>query len=514
MKIIMEAQLGKRNPEDMDEVAGQGEVVSRITTTQQLLKTYKVVDGLAPVDEYIPHKDNYRVYKGFGKTYSKVLNQSDITLNKNKFYILQLLENTSGSEYWVYMRWGRLGMKGMDSLMAFGRNIGAAMAEFENKFNEKAVEGNYEELTIVFDDEKSPEQQEKEMIESLKSTGLKPRVGELVKDLFSLKTFNSEVKEVGYDASKTPLGKQSASNLKMANMILKQILAQVTTKGADWKQKVEGFCNKFYSFIPHNVGFKDMATMVLDTPEKVEAKMQLIEMISNIKLAQGVIDKESEDKNMLDRYYEDLHCEVVEVEKDSDEFALVEKALITTLKSNGPKIELVDLFSVEREGERDNFNDLPNRTLLWHATRLSNYASILKTGLKLPPADAPSSGYSFGKGIYFYDMASKAATFCAPNGSSGTGVFLLCDVALGNSKVLNRPNANASTLEEGIQSVKGAGRLAPAESKAEECPEGYKVYIGPGVETEQKDSAFEVNEYVVYEPNQVQVKYLLKCRFT
>jgi len=510
----MEAQLGKRNPEDMDEAPAPGEVASSITTTQQLIKTYKVVDGLAPVDDYIPHKENYRVFKGFGKTYSKVLSQSDITLNKNKFYILQLLENNSGSEYWVYMRWGRLGVKGMDSLMAFGRNIGAAIAEFDNKFKEKAVDGHYEELTIVFDDEKTPEQQEKEMIESLKSTALKPRVGELIKDLFSLKTFNNEVKEVGYDPSKTPLGKQSASNLKMANMILKQVLAQLSSKGADWRQKLEGFCNKFYSFIPHNVGFKNMSTMVLDTVEKVEEKLQLIELISNIKLAQGVIDQEREaSRNMLDHYYEDLHCQIVEVERDSDEFALVEKALITTTKSNGPKIELVDLFSIEREGERDNFNDLPNRTLLWHGTRLSNYATVLKQGLKVPPNDAPTAGYNFGKGIYFYDMAAKAANYCAPNSSSGTGLFLLCDVALGTSKVLKAPNSNASTLEEGFQSVKGVGRQGPQESKAEECPEGYKVYIGPAVEGEEKDSAFELNEYVVYDANQVQMKYLLKCRF-
>jgi poly [ADP-ribose] polymerase len=40
-------------------------------------------------------------------------------------------------------------------------------------------------------------------------------------------------------------------------------------------------------------------------------------------------------------------------------------------------LELVDLFRIEREGEFDNFipfSDLPNRMLLWHGSRLTNYA--------------------------------------------------------------------------------------------------------------------------------------------
>ena len=47
----------------------------------------------------------------------------------------------------------------------------------------------------------------------------------------------------------------------------------------------------------------------------------------------------------------------------------------------------------------------------------------------IPPPEAPSTGYMFGKGVYFANAVTKSAQYM--NAENGTGVILLCEVALG-----------------------------------------------------------------------------------
>jgi len=51
---------------------------------------------------------------------------------------------------------------------------------------------------------------------------------------------------------------------------------------------------------------------------------------------------------------------------------------------------------------------LHNKFLLWIGVKATSLASVLRNGLKVPPSEAPSTPYAFGKGIYFTDCASKA----------------------------------------------------------------------------------------------------------
>ncbi len=75
---------------------------------------------------------------------------------------------------------------------------------------------------------------------------------------------------------------------------------------------------------------------------------------------------------------------------------------------------------------------LGNKMLLWHGSRLTNYVGILSKGLKIAPLEAPSTGYMFGKGVYFADMVSKSANYCLASKINNVGLVLLCEVALGN----------------------------------------------------------------------------------
>lgn len=64
--------------------------------------------------------------------------------------------------------------------------------------------------------------------------------------------------------------------------------------------------------------------------------------------------------------------------------------------------------------------------MLWHGSRLTNFVGILKHGLRVAPPEAPITGYMFGKGIYFADIASKSAQYCQASKNNPVGCLLLC----------------------------------------------------------------------------------------
>ena len=70
----------------------------------------EVVKGRAAVDTSCPRADNCHVYDDGANVYDALLNQTDIGSNKNKYYIIQLLEtDAQPPKYYTWNRWGRVG---------------------------------------------------------------------------------------------------------------------------------------------------------------------------------------------------------------------------------------------------------------------------------------------------------------------------------------------------------------------------------------------------------------------
>ncbi|VDP07623.1 unnamed protein product, partial [Schistosoma curassoni] len=65
--------------------------------------------------------------------------------------------------------------------------------------------------------------------------------------------------------------------------------------------------------------------------------------------------------------------------------------------------------------------------LLWHGSRLTNWVGILGRGLQIAPPEAPSSGYMFGKGVYFADCSSKSANYVYPTQANNVGLMIVCE---------------------------------------------------------------------------------------
>ena len=126
-------------------------------------------------------------------------------------------------------------------------------------------------------------------------------------------------------------------------------------------------------------------------------------------------------------------------------------------------LRLLEAYKIQRKGEDKTYNPgkLGNKMLLWHGSRFSNFGGILSQGLRIAPPEAPKTGYLFGKGVYFADMAGKSAPYCCANLSNNIGLFLLCEVALGNPREIYMTDHDADILPKGMNSTSCIGTSLP-----------------------------------------------------
>ena len=141
---------------------------------------------------------------------------------------------------------------------------------------------------------------------------------------------------------------------------------------------------------------------------------------------------------------------------------------------------MVDCFKINREGEDKvyNPNKLGNKKLLWHGSRFSNFVGILSQGLRIAPPEAPSTGYLFGKGVYFADIIGKSFPYACPHLSNGVGIYILAEVALGNTRELKRPDHGAADLPKGKDSTHALGSVRPEESGNKKILKDVVVPLG------------------------------------
>jgi len=502
----------KATPKKEDKEEEKKEVVKKVITK-----------GGAAVDEYFDEKD-CEVYMAGGKVYAKTLNQSNLTQNNNKFYIIQILESTKNKgTFFVWNRWGRVGVKGQ-TMKKKCSSAADAIAEFDKKFYDKTVKGDYVEVEINYDDEKDTgaadkdDDEEKDDKDDKNDSKLPEQTKDLIKLIFDLKMMNNQMKEIGYDPSRMPLGKLSKNAIQKGYEVLKQLADAIEKKKS--RDTLNQLSSQFYSQIPHDIGFKQMSNFILDTDKKVKEKLEMLASLEDIQIATKLLDQgnaNSED-SLIDANYKKLKCGLNPCEKDSDEFKMVVDYIKNTHASthSSYSLELVNLFSVDREGEADRYTkDIHNKQLLWHGSRLTNYVGILSQGLRIAPPEAPVTGYMFGKGVYFADMVSKSANYCFTNPQNNTGIMLLCEVALGNCNEKMHADYNAANLPSGKHSTKGVGRTAPNAGGAKTI-DGGDVVVPMGKGENQNvagGGALMYNEFIVYDVKQIKIRYLLRLKF-
>lgn len=215
--------------------------------------------------------------------------------------------------------------------------------------------------------------------------------------------------------------------------------------------------NRFYTLIPHDFGLK--SPTILNDAKLIKEKTDMLNSLLDIEIAYNILkgDSNKDEEDPIDMHYKRLDCKMEVLDKSSDEFKRILDYVANTHAHthSSYQLEVVDVFKINRGNEEERFQkfkSLHNRKLLWHGSRLTNFAGILSQGLRIAPPEAPVSGYmvndkylcslslfkilmgrfKFGKGVYFADMVSKSANYCFTNKQNPTALMLLCEVALGD----------------------------------------------------------------------------------
>ncbi len=137
---------------------------------------------------------------------------------------------------------------------------------------------------------------------------------------------------------------------------------------------------------------------------KFKTKTDMLDNLLEIEIAYNLLktgDAKDMSDNPIDLHYKRLRCDMQVVERESDEFHMLSVYLKNTHAAthSNYKLHIEEIIRLERGDETTKFkSSIHNRHLLWHGSRLTNYAGILSQGLRIAPPEAPSTGYMFGKG--------------------------------------------------------------------------------------------------------------------
>jgi len=491
--------------------------------TKSMPATVKMtVKGGAAVDPETGLDKKAHILLEKGEPLTAVLGLVDIARGTNSFYKLQALEGDKKMTYWLFRAWGRVGTTiGGNKLEKCGsrasviRSFNDLYAEktgnlWEDRKNFQKYPNKFYPLEIDYGQDDA----DIKKLDVASSTSTLPKnVQQIISMIFDVDMMKKAMLEFEIDMKKMPLGKLSKRQIQSAYSVLTELLKLIETSGTQ-TQFVDA-TNRFYTAIPHDFGMKKPP--LLDTAEVIKQKTDMLDNLLEIEVAYSLLKGGDSGDDPITAHYNKLKCKMEPLDHSDEEF----KRLVTyTANTHGSThnmydLEVLDILKITREGEKQKFRpfrDLPNRKLLWHGSRTTNFAGILSQGLRIAPPEAPVTGYMFGKGVYFADMVSKSANYCRTSKKDNVAIMILCDVALGNMYELKQ-SEYITKLPKGKHSTKGLGRTCPDPSGSYTSKDGVEIPMGKGVDSGVTDSSLLYNEFIVYDTAQVNMKYLFKMKF-
>lgn len=224
-----------------------------------------------------------------------------------------------------------------------------------------------------------------------------------MKLIFNERLFAAAMSNMNYDNAKMPLGKLSKASIMRGFSALTDLSAMIQAIGADPNSDgIETTSNLFYSLIPHSFG--RARPPVINNLVMVKKEIELLETLVDMKDATAIMRTDTDKLNRLhplDRQFQGLGLkEMTPLDRDSGEFRVLEMYLNDTRGStHDAEYEVVDIFRIERDGERERFNqsvfaatekNQRDHRLLWHGSRVTNFGGILSQGLRIAPPEAPA----------------------------------------------------------------------------------------------------------------------------
>ncbi|EPS95706.1 hypothetical protein FOMPIDRAFT_1038418 [Fomitopsis schrenkii] len=516
--------------------------------------------GAAPVDPCSGWVDTHQVLSTPEGIWDATLNQTDIGKNANKFYVIQVLHPLGNdNNCTLFTRWGRVGENGQQQKKG-GMSAAAAVSAFKAQFKAKAAvnweqrhgmvakKGKYQWIGNQDEEpeakaDKSEGSSKKEEPEQIPDSTLPDEIQTLCRLIFNAKLIDATLSSMNYDANKLPLGKLAKSTilngfaaLKILSEVISQPDGDAAKQHGGFRTAVEDLTGRYYSIIPHVFG-RNRPTIIADM-RLLKKELELVDALGDMEVASKLIsssvpkDAGGRPLNPLDHNFLSLNLSKMEpVARSSTEFGALAAYTRDTHGATHShyQVQVQHAFRVERQPETDAWMKAGNdnladgeRLLLWHGSRSTNFAGILKQGLRIAPPEAPVTGYMFGKGVYFADVMSKSANYCHAYLSDNTGVLLLCEVAA--KPFFEQHDANYSADQAckaaGARCTKGLGRTQPADwqdagdALENDALQGVHMPKGPGQDVPGFQGYLQYNEYIVYDTSQVRLRYLLMVKMS
>ncbi|KAI8149897.1 ankyrin repeat-containing domain protein [Fennellomyces sp. T-0311] len=484
------------------------------------------------------------------KPYDIMLQKIDVTggyYGCNMFYKLSVIYNTVLDLYVLWTRWGSFGETGMHQKTPYLTKE-EAVAEFKSIFRAKT--GNHWE-----DHDPSKFESKPAKFELIHAKPPKKPV--ILNDFTFLETsvpsqlspvlYNTmqifcdfEALSKGYSQLQLdiPAGQIPQKFIDEAYGILDKIekeipnfetIGIVLTKKQRAERKAAGhrlgqYSNQYFRMLPKASNQRGITPILRrDTLIEERARLNNVNYLNfpiNLLLA---AKRRASEVHPLDYCFRSLHCQLNEVDSTCPEFNMVQKYMLTTAQNSN--VEITKLFTVNRKGEEERFASFANnsnRKLLWHGSQANNFLGILKQGLRAKPAAAAASGSMFGDGIYFADTFAKSLAYSTMGAYEakhpGYALLMLCEVALGKECEMMY-YTTAQYKEDAYMSVKGVGMQCPNPANVVYDKSGAQIPMGPIIDYEIPSGApyyqrprINYNEYIVYNENQVRIRYLVVVR--
>lgn len=266
--------------------------------------------------------------------------------------------------------------------------------------------------------------------------------------------------------------------------------------------RIRALSDKFYSCIPHACARGELKKMVISSMRILQQKCQLMsDVILTARSARcisdgltfekgkGLMSEEESEVRRIKDLMAKMNVKIQPLSTtipghrgtgrkgEKDAWNTIQRYLETTHATthNAFTLKLLNVFrlsprnddsqavneNADRKAEREDGKDAGKCMLLWHGSRSSNWGGILRYGLKVAPPEAPATGYMFGKGVYFTDVVSKAAQYCAASVDNSQAYLLLAEVSLGRPYLRVEADETAARVvkKRGLDSSIGLGQV-------------------------------------------------------
>jgi len=443
------------------------------------VKSFKVNEAGQP-----KFRNDYDVLK------QVVLNFANIEGNNNKFYSMELQKGDG--DYRIFTHYGRVGEDGTKEGRYFLKNEqeqqdGKSLEEIAKENAEKEFGGilhskqrkGYIPIDFAKADVGSgraktngndKDNNKDKQIKNKPFSSLDSRVEKFVEQIYE-EASRSLAKTI-----KTPLGALSKEQIGKGCNKLEQIRKAIQYYD---ERLLKELSSQYYSLIPQNFPRRiDPYEAVIDTEDKADRQeeiLQLMKDIYNVKddLDSGIVGK-----------YKAINTKIEILEPcDSEYQRLVRKIRDTESPHHNVSLRVNNILKVEVGAAKRRFNPKKLQAMeLFHGSANKNILGILERGLLIAPPCAASTGAAFGRGIYFASNSTKSAQYSTKFYSNihNNGFLLVADVAVGKMQKVSHFTFSDNRPSYGYDSVMGI-----------------------------KGADLIHDEYIVYNVNQVQLKYVV-----